>query len=95
MQCLVNESIFVIFVYSGEIHSGTVVTYNDKEEILCQNCSPDITLSDHSPTDLKSPSPTTYNSTAEPISQSKEHSPPTSSITNRNTSKLTSCIMFN
>lgn len=77
--CKIN---YKINFHSGEIHSGTVVTYNDKEEILCQNCSPDITLNDSSPTDIKSPSPTRYN-----ITPDKEHSPVTSNISNKNSSK--------
>lgn len=42
---------------SGEIRSGTVVTYNDKEEILCENCSPDVTLNETPPHNVSSPPP--------------------------------------
>lgn len=48
--------IMVYCVYRGEIHSGTVVTYNDKEEILCQDCSPDVSAGDTTP-DHTSPPP--------------------------------------
>jgi len=32
-----------MYVFRSEIHSGTVVTYNDRQEILCQKCT-DIAL---------------------------------------------------
>lgn len=41
LQTLPNTVLF----YSEEIRSGTVVTYNDRQEILCQKCT-DIALNE-------------------------------------------------
>ena len=49
------QAILVLaFLYRSEIHSGTVVTYNDRQEILCQKCT-DIALHED-PDDLLPPS---------------------------------------
>ena len=74
-------------IHRGEIRSGTVVTYNDKEEILCQKCSPDVSLSDNSPSDFKSPSPTSFSQDLQGLSNMKSPSPSADSA-NKSTSEF-------
>ena len=75
-----NKSLFPL--YRGEIHSGTVVTYNDKEEILCQNCSPDVSTGDGPPSVSPSPSPSNGDKTS-----SKTPPPSQREQTTKSTSK--------
>ena len=42
IHCIIDPT------HRNEIHSGTVVTYNDRQEILCQKCT-DIALNEDEP----------------------------------------------
>ena len=75
---------------SGEIRSGTVVTYNDKEEILCENCSPDVTLNDTPANDVSSPPPSSSSSHSsrdnrDPSTAQTKPSPPPVAPSTQNT----------
>ena len=54
--------------YREEIRSGTVVTYNDRQEILCQKCT-DIALNEG---DENGEEPTKSRFSDSPASQSAE-----------------------